>query len=99
MAFNSPKDGLGFEETIVSVGSGTAIYGEIGIQAGSGNVGTGSKAWIVYPKTFTVIPSVIVSANNVAEDGVVTVGSVSIGSFFTISATASEAFNWIAVGI
>jgi hypothetical protein len=82
----------------VSIGSGTSVYGAK-IQAGSGVLSTGSKAWIVYPISYTGLPTVLVTNRSALTDIQLVNGSLTTGSAYFIGTTASSDFSWMSIGI
>lgn len=80
-----------------SLGS-PAAYG-VRIQCGSGATGAGSNAWQVFGTAFAQTPAVIANPKTSMSGLNVPAGSVALGSFFVFSEAASEAFNWVALGI
>ncbi len=82
----------------ISTGSGTPVYGARH-QAGSGVLDS-NDAWIVFPRAFNEIPTVI-TQNNTALDSelLLSLGSLNVGSFHMTGTNASDKFGWMAVGI
>lgn len=79
------------------IGTGSpTVYGN-SMQFGTGTLGAGSDVWVAYPTAFKAAPQVIVTANN-SSLGAIAVGSITTGSFYAIGETASDTFNYIAVG-
>ncbi len=81
----------------VGVGSGTFTYGGI-VGAGSSALGAGSNAWIEFATAYSNKPIVVATDITTADQGLL-IGSIGIGSFYIEGPTASDEFNWIAVGL
>lgn len=77
-----------------------ASYGAI-VQAGSNTLSAGSNLWVVYPVAFSAAPQSIVATDTktAAMALFIKAGSVTAGSFYIEGPTASDTFNWIAVGL
>ena len=80
-----------------SLGS-PAAYGAR-LQCGSGATSAGSLVWQVFGTAFAETPTVVASPVTSMSGLNVPAGSVALGSFFAFSEGASQAFNWVALGI
>ena len=80
-----------------SLGS-PAAYGAR-LQCGSGATSAGSLVWQVFGTAFAQTPTVVASPVTSMSGLNVPAGSVALGSFFAFSEGASQAFNWVALGI
>lgn len=70
------------------------------VEAGSGALGTGSNAWVVYNTTYSAAPIVVATdMTTAAMTMFIPVGSLSAGSFYIEGPTASDEFSFIAIGI
>lgn len=70
------------------------------VQAGSGALGAGSNAWIVYNTAYTTNALPVATDTTTAAMALfIPAGSLGAGSFYIEGVTASDTFNWIAVGI
>ena len=78
-------------------GSPTSTAGLI-IQAGSSTTDAGSDACIDFPLAFSTLPCSVVLQATETEGNTMIVSVTSTSGADIVSATASETFNWIAVG-
>lgn len=79
-------------------GSASLTWGRY-IEAGSATLGAGSDLWLVFPTAFTVGPFIQLQSLTTAGNNDLWVsGTRSVGSAYIMGKTASEAFNWLAIG-
>ena len=94
---NNAASGIKVSSEFGPVKTGSPSVGGLSMQAGSATLSTGSLSWVVFGTAFADIPRVVVG--NVTTLGAVCVsGTISAGSFVSIGATASDTFNWYAIG-
>lgn len=67
------------------------------IVAGTGTLGAGSDAWIVFPTVLAGSPSVVLATNTKTVNGVIATGSYSVGSFVAFGENAADTFCWLAI--
>jgi hypothetical protein len=70
------------------------LYGNT-IYAGSNATNAGGSIWTAFAANYTAHPYVLLTGQRAG--GPITVGSITIGSFWT-SGTASVNFDWMAIG-
>ena len=85
---------------VSSAGTGSAslTWGRF-IEAGSSSLSAGSSVWLVFPTAFTVAPFIQLQSLTTAGNNDLWVSGTRVaGSVFVMGKTASEAFNWLAIG-
>jgi hypothetical protein len=80
-------------------GSSTLTWGRF-VEAGSATLGAGSTLWLVFPTAFTVGPFLQLQTlgATAGNNDLYVSGARDVGSAFIMGKTASEAFNWLAIG-
>ena len=81
----------------IGTGSPTTTWGKVALGAKSAT-GTGSNLWLVFPTAFGATPIVVVNQQETAETIFAPAGSISAGSFYVETTSASQDFSWIALG-
>lgn len=81
-----------------AAGTGSPTTWGRAIQAGAGTTGGGSNLWVSYGTAFGSAPNVVATSAETQETILVKTGSIVVGSFYVESKTASQDFQWIAVG-
>lgn len=91
---------IGGAKTLSPVGTGSAslTWGRF-VEAGSASLGAGSTLWLVFPTAFTVAPFIQLQSLTTAGNNDLWVsGTRGVGSAYIMGKTASESFNWLAIG-
>jgi hypothetical protein len=92
---------LGGGKTLSPAGTGSSAltWGRF-VEAGSATLGAGSTLWLVFPTAFTVGPFLQLQTlgATAGNNDLYVSGTRDAGSAFIMGKTASEAFNWLAIG-